>query len=157
MKKYYLAYGSNLNLYQMAYRCRSAKPIGSINIKDYRLVYKGSADQYSYLTLEQSKNSIVPLGLFEVSYSDILSLDVYEGYPTFYSKYYIPIKINGKVKKAIIYIMNKNFDYYLPSEEYIDICNKGYEHFGFDKNILKQALEDTKENMPKKKIKKSQS
>ena len=149
MQKYYLAYGSNLNLYQMAYRCKSAKPIGSLSIKDYRLVYKGSADQYSYLTLEKSKNSRVPLGLFEMSCSDILSLDVYEGYPTFYSKYYISIKINGKVKKAIIYIMNKNFDYHLPSEKYINICTKGYEDFGFDQNILKQALEDTKENMSK--------
>ena len=128
MKKYYLAYGSNLNLYQMSYRCKSANPIGNVIIKDYRLVYKGSADQYSYLTLEQSKNSIVPLGLYEVSYSDILSLDLYEGYPKFYSKYYIPIKINGKVKKAIIYIMNKNFDYHLPSQKYIDICTKGYKY-----------------------------
>lgn len=149
MKKYYLAYGSNLNLHQMSYRCKSANPIGNVIIKDYRLVYKGSADQYSYLTLEQSKNSIVPLGLYEVSYSDILSLDLYEGYPKFYSKYYIPIKINGKVKKAIIYIMNKNFDYHLPSQKYIDICTKGYNDFGFDKNILKQALEDTKRNIPK--------
>ena len=149
MKKYYLAYDSNLNLYQMAYRCKTAKPIGSLSINDYRLVYKGSSDQHSYLTLEKSKNSIVPVGLFDISYNDILSLDVYEGYPTFYSKYYIPIKINGKVKKAIIYIMNKNFDYHLPSEKYTNICIQGYEDFGFDQNILKQALEDTIDNMPK--------
>ena len=37
-KKYYLAYGSNLNLSQMAYRCPNAKPIGTINL-DYRSLY----------------------------------------------------------------------------------------------------------------------
>ena len=77
-KKYYLAYGSNLNLEQMAFRCPNARPIGTINLKDYRLVYKGGADEFSYLTIEQCKGSIVPLALYEVSYLDIFSLDNYE-------------------------------------------------------------------------------
>ena len=38
-KKYYLAYGSNINLEQTAFRCLNAKPIGIINLKNYRLVY----------------------------------------------------------------------------------------------------------------------
>ena len=65
-KKYYLAYGSNLNLQQMKYRCPTAKPIGKINLEDYRLMYKGSEDNYEYLTIEKSKGSELPLGLFEV-------------------------------------------------------------------------------------------
>lgn len=107
-RKYYLAYGSNLNLDQMSYRCPSAKPIGRLILKDYRLVYKGRADDFAYLTIEKCEGSVVPLGVFEVSYFDILSLDAYEGYPAFYSKCYIPIKIGDKTKKALIYVMNKN-------------------------------------------------
>lgn len=149
-KKYYLAYGSNLNLEQMAFRCPNAKPIGTINLKDYRLVYKGRADEFSYLTIEKCEGSIVPLGLLEVSYLDVFSLDSYEGYPTFYSKYYIPIKIGDKNKKALIYVMNQYFDYHLPSEEYITTCMDGYEDFGFDKAILEKALADTIDNLPKK-------
>lgn len=149
-KKYYLAYGSNLNLEQMAFRCPNAKPIGTINLKDYRLVYKGRADEFSYLTIEKCEGSIVPLGLWEVSYLDVFSLDSYEGYPTFYSKYYIPIKIGDKNKKALIYVMNQYFDYHLPSEEYITTCMDGYEDFGFDKTILEKALADTIDNLPKK-------
>lgn len=149
-KKYYLAYGSNLNLKQMVYRCPNARPIGTINLKDYRLVYKGRADQFSYLTIEKYEGSNVPLGLYEVSYLDIFSLDNYEGYPTFYSKYYIPIKIGDKNKKALIYVMNQYFDYHLPSEEYITTCMDGYEDFGFDKKILEKALFDTIDNIPKK-------
>lgn len=41
-KLYYLAYGSNLNVRQMLYRCPGAKPIGISVIPDYELLYKGS-------------------------------------------------------------------------------------------------------------------
>lgn len=148
-KKYYLAYGSNLNLTQMNYRCYNAKPIGSINLEGYRLVYKGRADDFAYLTIEKCEGYSVPLGVFEVSFFDIYSLDTYEGYPTFYSKYYIPIKIEGKTKKALIYVMNNYFNYHLPSQEYIDTCTEGYSDFGFDKAILDRALDDTIDNIPK--------
>ena len=42
MKKYYLAYGSNLNIRQMALRCPTAKAVGTAVIKDYELLFKGS-------------------------------------------------------------------------------------------------------------------
>lgn len=153
-KKYYLAYGSNLNLEQMKYRCPTAKPIGKMNLKDYRLVYKGLADNFAYLTIEKSKGSEVPLGLFEVSYFDILSLDDYEGYPNSYSKFYIPIQVEGKNKKALIYIMNKSYNYHIPSKKYVATCLQGYSDFDFDINILNKALYDTTDNLPKKLTKK---
>ena len=122
LKKYYLAYGSNLNLEQMKYRCPTAKPIGKMNLKDYRLVYKGLAD--------------------------------YEGYPNSYSKFYIPIQVEGKKKKALIYIMNKSYNYHIPSKKYVSTCLQGYNDFDFDINILNQALYDTTDNLPKKLTKK---
>lgn len=148
-KRYYLAYGSNLNLYQMNYRCKNAKPIGKYILEDYRLVYKGRADNFAYLTIEKSQGYSVPLGLFEVSLFDIDSLDKYEGYPVFYNKTYLPIQIDEKNKKALIYVMNENFDYHLPTKHYIEICKEGYNDFSFDKQILENALIDTKNNMPK--------
>lgn len=147
-KKYYLAYGSNLNITQMKYRCLNAKPIGTINLKDYRLVYKGSANGYAYLTLEKSVGDLIPLGVFEVTPVDIMALDTYEGYPNIYSKYYIPIKIGKKTRKALIYTMNPEFDYHLPSERYIETCYEGYKDFCFDITILEKALMDTIDNLP---------
>lgn len=149
LKKYYLAYGSNLNLNQMRYRCPSAKPIGKINLKNYKLVYKGSADDYAYLTIEECEGYYVPLGLFEISIFDIFSLDAYEGYPELYSKYYIPVKMNGKTKKALIYVMNECFHYHLPSQQYIETCKEGYNDFRFNQSILDRALIDTFDNLPK--------
>ncbi len=151
-KKYYLAYGSNLNINQMRKRCPHSKPIGSIILNNYRLVFKGGEDSSAYLTLERSDGSNVPLGIFEVSYSDIYCLDFYEGYPVFYSKYYIPIKVGRKTKKALIYIMNEQFDYHLPSPNYIETCIEGYNDFGFDTTILDIALKDTIDNKSKGKI-----
>ena len=37
--KYYFAYGSNMNLDQMAYRCPDAEVVGRCVLKDYRLDY----------------------------------------------------------------------------------------------------------------------
>ena len=41
--KYYIAYGSNLNLEQMARRCPTAKVVGSTIFKNYRLVFRGGS------------------------------------------------------------------------------------------------------------------
>jgi len=46
--------------------------------------------------------------------------------------------------------MNEEFDYNVPSDEYIDICMEGYDDFNFDKNILEKALINTTQNIYKK-------
>ena len=51
MKKYYLAYGSNLNIPQMQYRCPEARIVGTAVIEGYRLLFNGSKTG-SYLTIE---------------------------------------------------------------------------------------------------------
>lgn len=145
MKKYYLAYGSNLNLTQMHMRCSNAVLLGTTILKGYRLVFKG--ENHGYLTIEKCINKSVPLGIFEISDMDEKKLDIYEGYPIFYDKQYFKIKINGEKVNAIIYVMNKEFDYALPTKEYLARCVVGYYDVDFDVNILKNALEETKYNM----------
>ena len=51
MNKYYLAYGSNLSMAQMAQRCPDAVYVGTAELKDYQLLFKGSQSG-SYLTVE---------------------------------------------------------------------------------------------------------
>lgn len=96
MKRYYLAYGSNLNIRQMRYRCPGAKPIGITAIPDYELLYKGSKTG-AYLTIEPKKNGIVPIAVWEVSDDDEKRLDAYEGCPTFYYKKEVclPVKLQA--------------------------------------------------------------
>ena len=89
-KIYYLAYGSNLNKNQMAYRCPNAKTIGSMMLKGYELVFK------SCLTIEPNKDGEVPLGIWQITKEDEKRLDRYEGYPILYRKEYIDIVIEGE-------------------------------------------------------------
>lgn len=78
MKKYYIAYGSNLNVKQMKFRCPGAKVISTSVIKDYQLLYKGSKTG-SYLTIEKKKGGMVPVAVWEVTADDEKRLDAYEG------------------------------------------------------------------------------
>ena len=49
-KRYYIAYGSNLNVQQMRMRCPSARIIGTSVLEDHKLLFKGSKTG-SYLSL----------------------------------------------------------------------------------------------------------
>ena len=93
-KRYYLAYGSNLNVRQMRMRCPTARMIGTATIEDYRLMFKGSKTG-SYLTIEPEEGCSVPVGVWEVTARDELALDRYEGYPTFYYKKELELPITG--------------------------------------------------------------
>lgn len=144
-KKYYLAYGSNLNIRQMRYRCPGAKPIGITAIPDYQLLYKGSKTG-AYLTIEPKKNGIVPIAVWEVTADDEKRLDAYEGCPTFYYKKEVrlPVKLaSGKTKKltAFVYIMHEERSLGIPSLAYIRTCEEGYRNFGFDTKFLDVAYE----------------
>ena len=79
-KRYYIAYGSNLNVRQMRRRCPSARIIGTSALKDYELLFKGSKTG-SYLTIEKCETGKVPIVIWEVTAQDEKALARYEGYP----------------------------------------------------------------------------
>ena len=143
-KRYYLAYGSNLNVRQMMMRCPSARIIGTATIKDYKLMFKGSQTG-SYLTIEPSVGSEVPVGVWAVSAADERSLDRYEGYPNFYYKKELNLPITGirtgktRQRDAFVYIMHEDRRLGLPSDFYLMTCVEGYNNFGFDLDTLFEA------------------
>ena len=56
---------------------------------------------------------------------------------------------DGSQKEVMVYIMNNQKTQSLPSPEYLEIIEEGYERFGFDKKILKRALKEAKEKEAK--------
>ena len=146
MKKYYIAYGSNLNVRQMKFRCPGAKVVGTSVIKDYQLLYKGSKTG-SYLTIEKKKGGMVPVAVWEVTADDEKRLDAYEGYPNFYYKtdMQLTVKshITGRKKKldAFVYIMHEERKLGIPSYAYVRTCVQGYRDFGFDLKHLRLAFD----------------
>ena len=144
-KIYYIAYGSNLNIRQMKFRCPTARIIGTSTVPDYELLFKGSKTG-SYLTIEPKEGGSVPVAVWETTADDELALDRYEGYPTFYYKKEVrlPVKLaSGKTKKltAFVYIMHEERSLGIPSLAYIRTCEEGYRNFGFDTKFLDAAYE----------------
>ena len=148
MKKYYLAYGSNLNVRQMAWRCPTAKAVGTAIIKDNELLFKGSKSG-AYLTIEPKVGAEVPVAVWAVEPSDELNLDRYEGCPEFYYKREITVEMKsltdgmplGKID-ALIYIMHEERSLGCPTLRYYEVCLEGYIRFGFPRGILEQALKE---------------
>ena len=156
-KKYYLAYGSNLNIAQMQHRCPTAKPVGTAVIKDYELLFKGSKTG-SYLTIEPKRNGIVPVGVWEVTADDESKLDLYEGYPTFYYKkeIHLPIEFfDGKgtaERTAFVYIMHEERLLGIPTGYYMRVCATGYHSFGFDVKLLEKAYQKSMKGVSRHEI-----
>lgn len=144
MSKLYIAYGSNLNLEQMAYRCPTAKAVGVSELKDHRLLFRGSHAE-AVATVEPFKGGSVPVLVWEVTPADEASLDRYEGWPFLYRKEEVKIKLNGRNIKTFVYIMNDGRPLGQPSSYYYTTIMEGYKDAGFDMDILRQATKDSVE------------
>ena len=148
--RYYIAYGSNLNLGQMKKRCPKAKIIGTAELHDYQLLFKKSeSDDEAYLTIESKTRSVVPVAVWETTDSDEACLDIYEAYPELYYKKEMSVNVmetnTGKLGKcrqltAYIYIMYESNRIGIPSDAYVKECLEGYRDFGFDEKYIAEAL-----------------
>lgn len=147
-KRYYVAYGSNLNVEQMLRRCPSARIIGTSEIKDYQLMFKGSQTG-AYLTIEPREGSNVPVAAWEVTAEDERALDRYEGFPRFYYKAEMKLPIKGirsgkiRTRTVFVYIMHEDRSFGIPSRYYMEVCRDGYKAFGFNEDTLFDALDYT--------------
>lgn len=139
MRKFYVAYGSNLNKRQMKYRCPNAKPVCSGVLKDYELLFKGSMTG-AYATVEPKEGSSVPVGLWEISKTDEKYLDRYEGFPSFYYKKIVDVHTECGIIPAMVYIMHENRPIGQPSELYSEVCLEGYDDFGLNKMEYVEAV-----------------
>lgn len=59
-KRYYIAYGSNLNVRQMLRRCPGARVLGTAVLTGWELLFKGSGTG-SYLTIEECGDGRIPV------------------------------------------------------------------------------------------------
>ena len=139
MKKYYIAYGSNMNLEQMKYRCPKAKVVGAAWMAGYELEFRGVA------TIVRNKKESVPVLIWEITKDCEIALDGYEGYPRMYRKEYVKVKINGKEEIAMVYIMNYGTKA-RPRPSYYEGIKEGYITANFDDNALEYL--DIKANEP---------
>ena len=143
-KKFYIAYGSNLSVEQMAIRAPDAELAGTATLKDMRLIFK------THATVEPCENCEVPCLVWRISEHDERNLDNYENWPKYYIKKFLEINIkpfedNSPSFKAnaMIYIMTDGRSISQPSKEYYKTIEACYEKFNFNKNILYKALKSS--------------
>lgn len=144
--KIYAAYGSNMNLEQMASRCPAAKVIGTGILEDYKLTFRGLYKGVA--NIEPCKGKKVPIVLWEITENCEAALDIYEGYPRLYEKREVKVKTGTKIKRAMAYIMTAEYNNKpsLPTGYYLGVINQGYLDNGLELETLKQAhLECLKE------------
>lgn len=137
--KYYVAYGSNLNLAQMASRCPYARVYGSGHINNWELIYRGVQGN-SHATIRRKKGSSVPVLVWEIEDSDEKRLDAYEGYPRYYVKQNIMVNVGGSRKKCMVYIMDPSRKPGRPSPYYMEVIRQGYIDNGLDLDYFDDSL-----------------
>lgn len=120
----------------MARRCPTATIVGTTILKDWRLLFDGPA------SIERKQGYQVPVLIWDIQPEDERSLDRYEGYPSYYRKEMLKVKVKDQIIDAMVYIMNTNKESQ-PGQFYYDVLDKGYERFGFNKKILEKALQES--------------
>lgn len=135
-KKLYVAYGSNLHLEQMSFRCPDAQVVGSGVIKNYELVFYGVA------SIEKKTGTDCPVGVWEISPADERNLDRYEGFPRLYRKEEIEVVMDsGEVVTAMVYIMNRSGVQSMPSPSYYQTILTGYKQFDLPTKYLNAVVD----------------
>ncbi len=135
-KQLYIAYGSNINLEQMAYRCPHSRVVGTSEIKDFELEFRGVA------TIVPKKGAIVPVLIWELDARDLPTLNRYEGFPRLYRQEKMPFELEVKSYEGMAYLMNRGI-ISPPSQQYYNTILQGYRENGLDESYLQTALENS--------------
>ena len=139
-RRLYFAYGSNINLEQMAFRCPNAKPLMPVTLSGYELAYRGYG---GVATVIPKEGETVPGLLWSITPECEESLDQYEGYPKLYHKADVTVTDpeTGKQYHTMMYEMDQRHKMpAVPSPYYYSIIEEGYRQNGMDTKPLLQSL-----------------
>jgi len=128
--KLYFAYGANLNLEGMRFRCPDARPVGVLMLDGYRLAFSGVA------TIQPEAGAQVAGALWEITQECEDNLDVFEGFPFLYTK----LHLTQAGKTFMVYVMNDDPPA-PPSRSYYETIAQGYRDWGLPLDSLQRARE----------------
>ena len=128
----YIAYGSNMIENHMAHRCPDGRLIGVGHLPNHRLEF------YRHATVEPDDTCAegVPVAVWEISDTDERRLDVYEGFPYYYSKEEAMVRMADSSEiEGMVYIMNTGYKDGSPAKSYYDDIRRAYEKLGLVSQI----------------------
>lgn len=129
--KLYFAYGANLSKDSMAYRCPDAVPFSKFDLEDWAL------DFNCHATIKPKKGARVSGALWRITDNCEQSLDVFEGFPSYYDK---QILVQDGLE-FMVYVMNEPDYKAAPSNGYISLIQQGYQDWFLDENQLHRAVD----------------
>lgn len=138
-ERLYFAYGSNINLDQMAYRCPDAEVVGPVTLENHELLFRRGG----FATIAPKEGETVTGLLWSITPECEQSLDRYEGYPRFYDKRPVTVRDSqGQELSVMAYIMDERFrEPMLPACSYYHGILEGYRQNGMPTEPLKRAWE----------------
>jgi gamma-glutamylcyclotransferase (GGCT)/AIG2-like uncharacterized protein YtfP len=131
----------------MAFRCPDARLIGTGPIEGARLEFSLHA------TVERSriKGARVPVAVWEISQADEERLDLYEGFPRYYTKKEWPVRMaDGSQITGMVYLM-QTIRRSPPAASYYNGILKAYVDLGLGSEIdtvLRPALKRSMHRRP---------
>ena len=132
-KRLYIAYGSNMDKYQMNIRCPNAKVFGKTYLEDWELTMP------HYANIERKRGKKTPALVWQINKRDETALNRYEGYPDCYDKINIIVNVDGKPVSAMAYVMTEEYkkSKRSPRSGYKEQILRGYLDAGFSAEEFK--------------------
>lgn len=136
----YFAYGMNTNVGEMAHRCPQARSLGQARLPGYQFTFNRHAD------IMNVGNESCDGVLWEITEDCLVSLDVLEGYPYYYTRFEVDVEWQGKTVRAITYqMLPENQVPGLPTSSYYFMVSKGYAQHNVPQDQLIEAHTRVKE------------
>ena len=151
----YFAYGSNMNLNQMAFRCPDAEVVDTVRLEGYRLAFRTNGGGNGVATILPEPDSFVDGVLWRISERDEQHLDHYEGFPFLYGKEPVTVTDQDGVRREIMaYTMNSPYKEVpaMPSKAYLEGILNGCRQNGIETASVLEAVWLTQRELPEKTV-----
>lgn len=132
----YFAYGYNTNSLAMMKRCPDAVCLGAAQLLSHRFRFAHHAD------VVRSPHSQVQGLLWDLTNECLLSLDIFEGYPTYYTRKKLLVRQHRRLFRAMVYQMTPGHADLLPGDHYLTALLEGYREHAIDCGQIYQALNE---------------
>ena len=153
-EKLYFAYGSNMNLNQMAFRCPDAEVVDTVRLEGYRLAFCMNGGGNGVATVVPEQGSYVDGILWQISERDEQHLDHYEGFPYLYGKEPVTVTENGQQREIMACTMNSPYrdTPAMPSKAYLEGILNGCRQNGIEIDPVLEAVWITERELPQKAV-----
>ena len=144
----YFAYGSNMNLDQMAYRCPAAEAVCTAKLEGYELFFAGRPGN-GVASIRPKQGGTVVGMLWKLTEACEKSLDHYEGFPALYGKETVRVRgSDGTEHRVTAYTMQEPYSRIpaMPSMGYLAGILAGCEQNGIDEKTILRAVLATLED-----------